>query len=311
MSNIEIALKNAKELFPICIPSYKRWQKEDNKTLTKIIANCDEEIRKNTYVFVRKEQADNYRESFSELGVNIVELPHVEGLSDTRQYMCDFVTDVLNEKYFVDLDDDLTDLKYVYKDIDGKVKLNVKQPEKYSQIIRLFCEISKVAFEKDECLLGSLHRVRFANNKETYKNAYTTNKGATPRQCMTINADLLKKKGIRRSPIFNPTGDDMGFVAEIGKAKGNMFNVNCLAYAFVDDAINSVIRNDDNRKQLASYEYESLKTYPIKYYLRIPFTYEDGSYKFSDIDFTKYRKLCNKKSNKVEIDTICKIKNWT
>jgi hypothetical protein len=311
MNSIEIALQNAKELFPICIPSYKRWEKKENKTLTNIISNCDEQIRNNTYVFVRKEQAENYKENFIELGINIVELPIVDGLSDTRQYMCDYVTDILNEDYFIDLDDDLIDLKFVYKDTDGKVKLNTKQPEKYSKIIRLFCEISKVAFEKDNCLLGSLHRVRFANNKDTYNNAYTTNKGATPRQCMSINARLLKNKNIKRNAMFNPTGDDMGFVAEIAKNRGNMFNVNCLAYSFIDDAVNSVIRNDSNRKQLASYEYECLKQYPIKHYLRIPFTYEDGSYKFSDIDFTKYRKIYNKKSIKLDLEVLCKIKNWT
>jgi hypothetical protein len=29
----------------------------------------------------------------------------------------------------------------------------------------------------------------------------------------------------------------------------------------------------------------------MKDYLRIPFRFEDGSYKFSDIDFEKYRKV--------------------
>ena len=304
------ALLNAKEIFPICIPSYKRWDINENKTLSKIIINCDDEIKENTYVFVRETQYEKYRENFNNLGINIVKLPQVDGLSDTRQYICDYVTDVLEKNYFIDMDDDLLDLKYVYKDIDNKIKLNTKQPEKYSQILRLMCEISKIAFEKSNCVLGSLHRVRFANNKDTYNIAYTTNKGATPRQCMIINAGLLKKNGIRRNSIFNKTGDDMGFVAEIAKNSGNMFNINCLAYAFVDDALNSVIRNDDNRKELASYEYECLKTYPIKHYLRIPFKFEDGSYKFSDIDFTKYRKLYNKKSENVGLNIICKIKNW-
>ncbi len=310
MNDIERALLNAKEIFPICIPSYKRWKPNDNKTLSKIIANCDEAIRKNTYVFVRKEQYDLYFENFNNLGINIIKLPNVEGLSDTRQYICDFVTDELNKDYLIDMDDDILDLKYVYKDEAGKIKLNTKQPEKYSNILKLMCEISKIAFEKDSCILGNLHRVRFANNKETYDLAYTTNKGATPRQCMAINARLLKNKNIRRNHIFNPTGDDMGFVAEIAKNRGDMFNINCLAYAFVDDAVNSVIRNDNNRKQLANYEYNCLKKYPIKYYLRIPFTFEDGSYKFSDIDFTKYRKLCNKNSISLKLKTICKIKGW-
>jgi hypothetical protein len=42
----------------------------------------------------------------------------------------------------------------------------------------------------------------------------------------------------------------------------------------------------------------------------VPFRYEDGAYKFSDIDFTKYRKLCSKRTNSVSIDALCKYMGW-
>lgn len=104
--------------------------------------------------------------------------------------------------------------------------------------------------------------------------------------------------------IFDPTGDDVGFVAEIGKAKGNMFNIPCLAYSFVDDAVNSVIRNDENRKELAKYEEKCIKSYPMRNYMRVPFTFEDGTYKFCDIDFAKYRKYTGVANINVPLEAV-------
>lgn len=50
-SQIERLMANKYPIFPICIPSYKRWDRKANTTLSKIIENCDEEIQRNTYVF--------------------------------------------------------------------------------------------------------------------------------------------------------------------------------------------------------------------------------------------------------------------
>ena len=103
-SQIERLMANKYPIFPICIPSYKRWDRKANTTLSKIIENCDEEIQRNTYVFVREEQAAAYRESFKT--VNIVVLPPVNGLAGTRQYIVDYVTETLKKPYFIDLDDE-------------------------------------------------------------------------------------------------------------------------------------------------------------------------------------------------------------
>lgn len=292
-------LRKANEVFPICIPSYKRWDRRDNKTMAKIIEDCDQEIQNNTYLFVREEQYKLYKQEYPK--TKIVVLPKVNGLASTRQYVEDYVYTVLNEPYFIDIDDDITSLRAVILD-KGKPRLTRKGEVKNSDIIKLCCEISRMAFEKDNCCLGKPRRVHYANRVEYTQTAYVTNKGATPRSVTIVNAKEIRRRGIRRNMIFDPTGDDVGFVAEIAKARGSMFNIECLAYSYVDDELNSVIRNDRNRRALAAYEYDCLKRYPIKDYLRIPFKFNDGSYKFSDIDFTKYRKITGLKSNTVSLE---------
>jgi len=296
-------LKSAKLLFPICIPSYKRWDRKDNKTMAKIIEQSDAEVRDKTYLFVREEQARLYRENYPD--TKIVVLPHVNGLASTRQFIEDYMFEAMKEPYFMDIDDDITALKAVVLD-KGKPRMSYVGEVSNGQLLRLGCEIAKMAFEKDSCVLGKPHRARFANSFGNTQTAYVTNKGATPRSVTYINAKEIRRRGIRRNMMFDPTGDDVGFVAEIGKARGSMFNISCIAYSYVDDEINSVIRNDQNRRTLARYEYDCLKKYPMIDYLRIPFKYEDGSYKYSDIDFTKYRKITGLKSRTVTIEDFIK-----
>ena len=70
--------------------------------------------------------------------------------------------------------------------------------------------------------------------------------------------------------------------------------------------MNSVIRNDDNRRRLASQEYELLKKYPMRNYLKITQTFEDGSYKFCDIDYGKYREICKRPKAEITIESFLK-----
>ena len=291
-------LDEANLLFPICIPSYKRWDRKDNKTMSRIIECADEEVQRMTILFVRREQQKQYKDNYP--NTKIVVLPKVNGLASTRQFIEDYVYQVLKRPYFIDMDDDITSLGAVVLE-NGKPRVTRTGEVSPGKALRLFCEISKAAFENDDCVLGKPRRAHFANNVEYTQTAYVTNKGATPRSVTAINARGLRRLGVRRNMIFDPTGDDVGFVAEIGKAKGSMFNAECLTYTYVDDEVNSVIRNDSNRRQLAEYEYKCLKKYPMREYLRIPFTFEDGSYKFSDIDFTKYRKITGLSSNTVTL----------
>lgn len=287
-------------LFPICIPSYKRWDRKDNKTLTKIIESCGPMVQAKTYVFVRKEQEAEYKENYKT--VNIVTLPEVKGLAGTRQYIQDYVTETLKIAYFIDMDDDITQLKYVWNDKWGD-HLSKEEETDYEQVLRTGCAIAMMAFEKDGCLLGNFHRVRFASNYPASQTAYVVNKGSTPRQVTFVNGKGLALRGIKRNLDFDETGDDVGFVAEISKAHGDMFQIPCLAYGFVDDAVNSVIRNDENRKRLAAQEYELLKKYPMGTdYLRISQTFDDGSYRFSDIDYKRYRDYAQRPEKRVGLD---------
>lgn len=50
---MEYLLDTANGLGPICIPSYKRWDMEKNKTL-QLIKECDKDIQQSTFVFVRQ-----------------------------------------------------------------------------------------------------------------------------------------------------------------------------------------------------------------------------------------------------------------
>lgn len=299
-------LKGAKELFPIAIPSYLRWDRKDNKTMSKIIEKCGREVQEKTYLFVRQEQEKQYRDNYP--NTKIVVLPHVNGLASTRQYVEDYMYEVLHEPYFIDIDDDITSLKAVLLDDDGRVRMTYADEIGCEEVLRLSCEIARMAFEQDLCVLGKPRRAHFANDIANTQTAYVTNKGATPRSVTYINAKEIRRRGIKRNMMFDPTGDDVGFVAEIGKARGSMFNIPCIAYSFVDDEINSVIRNDQNRRALAAYEYECLKKYPMADYLRIPFRFKDGSYKYSDIDFTKYRKITGLKSRTVSLEQFIKEK---
>ena len=56
---------------------------------------------------------------------------------------------------------------------------------------------------------------------------------------------------------------------------------------------------------MATYEYEQLKRYPMgKKYLRIPFRFDDGSYRYGDIDFVKYRKCTGLPTYSVPLEQI-------
>lgn len=82
---MEYLLNSANGLGPICIPSYKRWNVEDNKTL-QLIKQCDKDIQQSTFVFVRQNQYEQYKSNFD--FVNIVPLPlEIKGLAGTREYM--------------------------------------------------------------------------------------------------------------------------------------------------------------------------------------------------------------------------------
>lgn len=298
------ALKSAKKIIPICIPSYNRWNLNESTTISKIIDKCDQTIKDNTYIFVRREQLAQYKQTYPTY--NIVPMDNIKGIADTRNFMCDYAYGYLKQKYYIDMDDDMTSLNFIYYDEEeNKTKVSSQKETNYSQVLKLLCELTYIAFNKTKAIYGSVRKRRFANRYENSQIALITNKGITPRGLTINNAEIFKQKNYKRDEIFNLTGDDIGFVAQLSQNKEDFFYISCLAIDFQDETKNSVIRNDDNRRALAKYELQCLLKYPMgKHYLKITHKYEDGFYKFSDIDYTKYRKLYNKKSISIPLEVI-------
>lgn len=287
---------------PICIPSYKRWDRKDNKTLDVISKFCSESMRDRTYVFVRKEQESEYRHSFPEF--KIITLPNVGGLSTTRQFIADYTLDELNSPYCIDVDDDITGIGQIVIDSKGKPHDRGGR-ETFEKCLDKATRIAIDAMELSNCVIGGLHRRHFSQSLAAAKTAYKVNAGPTPRHIVFQNVALMRALGLRRDPAFDPTGDDVGLVAVLAKARQSFFHIPCIVYSYVSDKDNSVIRNDGNRRTLATYEYEQLKRYPMgNKYLRIPFRFDDGSYRYSDIDFVKYRKYTGLPTYSVPLEQI-------
>lgn len=113
----------------------------------------------------------------------------------------------------------------------------------------------------------------------------------------------IAKAGIRMPEKFNLHGDDIGFAAEVLQQGYDCFNIPCLCYDYVDDAVASVVRDPlhpDKNRPLHKMEYDGLMSMEIKSYLRETFKFPDGQYKFGDIDWPKYHKMYGTIPVKVE-----------
>lgn len=275
------------EDIPICCPSYKRWSRRENKTMTIIDECCSDDMRERTYLFVRREQYDRYAENFPRL--KIIKLPDVGGLSTTRQFIADYTIDVLKAPYNIDIDDDITNVGRIV--IDGGKAHDRGTRETFEKSLNFASCIALDAFEQADCIIGGLRRRHFSATLNNARTAYYVNSGPTPRHIVYQNVKMMRDRGIRRDKRFDPTGDDVGLVAVCAAKRQNFFHIPCVVYGYVKDEKNSVIRNDGNRRQLAEYEMRQLMSYPMgRYYMRVPFRFDDGGYKFSDIDFAKYRR---------------------
>lgn len=302
---MEYLLDTANGLGPICIPSYKRWDMEKNKTL-QLIKECDKDIQQSTFVFVRQNQYDKYKENFD--FVNIVPLPlEIQGLAGTREYICWYVVNVLKQEIFMDIDDDIKYITWMFLNEQGTSTLHsTSKSHRVSESIRLGFNLAQFIFNREKkTVLGSFRRQRFCQGIDNSQTMAIINRGATPRQCMFIHARRLEEMNIHRNLMFDPTGDDVGFCAEILQNGGELFNIPCLGYDFVDDAVNSVIRNDDNRRQLAAYEEQCLMQYEFgRHYMKKTFTFDDGSYKFCDIDWKAYHKMKGTSPRKIMLEEL-------
>lgn len=144
---MEYLLNTANGIGPICIPTYKRWSREDNKALS-FLELCQPDIRDNIHIFVRPEQAQAYHESFP--WVHIVVLPaRIQGLASTREYICWYVLNVLHEPIFMDMDDDVTEVLYMwYDEIKQFSHYSRKFEQRHSETIRLGFNLAQYVFNK-------------------------------------------------------------------------------------------------------------------------------------------------------------------
>ena len=285
-------VRDAKRVFPIFIPSFKRWEHKDSITLSKLFKDCSEELKNKVYVFVRQEQLSKYEQSYKGWGYNFVALPKMDGvkLADTLQYMLDYAKEN-RMPHIMSLDDDITHLYFLYRE-GVYTHHNKVEDMNIEGVVRLACDISYEIFKDNEnTVFGALRRRTFCQGPENSEVKYWINGGQTPRGVVFYDVKRAFAFGIKHNKIFNPTGTDMGIIAESLQAGADLFSIPSLAYWMVDEKINSVMRDNTNRKQLALYEYEQFQKYPLKDYLKVNQRYDDGQYAFGDMDWVKFHKL--------------------
>lgn len=283
----------------IFIPSYNR----PKFASAKLFEGFTETALEKVHIVVRPEQAKAYRKANPKL--HILPIPKdfhlpINGLASTRQFIFEYARD---NKYplIIDMDDDITHLRYLYEGLSQKgnptskhtvMKDDADDPQLSQRILTMAAKIAGIVFKKyPNVYLGNIRRQRLSMGIENNRLMYIVNSGPTPRQVTLLNVRGLHRAKINRNMIFDPHGDDVGFCAEILANGGGCFNIPCLAYDYVSEKCDSVVRTPETSKKLHAYEFESLQKYPIKDYLRTTFTDEEGNYMWGDIDWRKYHKI--------------------
>lgn len=255
------------------------------------------------FIVVRENEYKDYVEYNPSFQFVVIPDGAVSGVGSTRQFIMDYAIEN-RLSTIMDMDCDIKQLQFLYEGFTGSGKPSSKHslvrdwathPEIPQLVLQLAGKISREVFRTHkDVLLGGLHRQHFSNKPELAKRKYTINLGPTPRQTKILNMKGIYKAGIRMPDAFNLHGDDIGFAAEVLQQGYSCFNIPCLCYDFIDNAVDSVVRdphNPEKNRWLHKLEYDGLQQMEIKDYLRESFTYPDGQYMFGDIDWRKYHKL--------------------
>lgn len=288
----------------ILVPSYKR---PEFAFATNILTKFSKEALQKVFIFVRKEQYKSYKEANPKL--QIVDIPKgaVDGVGSTRNFLLNWAIE--NKLPVVmDMDDDVKCLHFIYNRVKesgetvsyhSTMKDWENHPEIPQLVLQLTGKISREVFkEHPDVVLGNIRKQRFSNHRECGETKYQINKGPTPRQTKILNVKACKKNNLWVPEEFNLHGDDIGFAAEVLQNGFSCFNIPCLCYDYVDEKVNSVVRNpadEEENRWLHKLEYDALQNMDIKSYLRETFKFEDGQYKFGDVNWQKYHKLYNTK----------------
>lgn len=280
----------------IFCPSYMR----PNFVSGRIFRTFEPEVLKKVHIVVRPEQYKAYKKANPEFDIISLGDYPVNGLASTRQFIYEYA---LEHKYstIIDMDDDITNLSYLYGALNGSGNPCSKHSpvrydyakEYYQKILLLGSYIARNIFsEYPDVMLGNIRRQRLSMDPDNAKLKFLIDCGPTPRQVTWLNVKGLHKFGIDRDvDRFDRHGDDIGFCAVILAKGGHCFNIPSLAYDYVSEKCDSVVRTPETEKELHAYEYAMLQEYPIKNYLRTTFKDEEGNYMWGDIDWRKYHKL--------------------
>ena len=297
------ALKEStvKDMPYILIPSYRR---PDFKFASRLLPHFTPDGLQKVFIFVREEQYKSYKKQNPHLQYVIIPKGAVDGVGSTRNFLLEWAIDN-RLPVVMDMDDDVHTLQFLYNTTNDKgeiisrhstVDMWQKYPHLPQRILQLAGVISKEVFKNHpEVAVGNIRKQRFSGDRDCAETKYVINKGPTARQTKILNVKLCKKQGLRVPDDFNLHGDDIGFVAEVLQRGFSCFNIPCLCYDYVDEKINSVVRNPTNEEAnrwLHQLEYDALQKMEIgkKDYLRETFKFEDGQYKFGDVNWQKYGK---------------------
>lgn len=293
--NLMESLDSSKMPHIFC-PSYMR----PNFVSGRIFKTFEPEVLEKVHIVVRPEQYKAYKKSNPELDIISLGDYPVNGLASTRQFIYEYA---LEHRYstIIDMDDDITNLSYLFNALNGSGNPCSKHSfvrydyakNFYQKILLLGSYIARGVFNKyPNVVLGNLRRQRLSMDPDNARLKYMIDCGPTPRQVTWLNVKGLKNLKINRDvDKFDRHGDDIGFCAVILANGGRCFNIPCLAYDYISEKCDSVIRTPENEKELHAYEYNMLQTYPIKNYLRTTFKDDEGNYMWGDIDWRKYHKI--------------------
>ena len=309
--NLMDSLDPAKMPHIFC-PSYMR----PNFVSGRIFRTFEPEVLEKVHIVVRPEQYKDYKKANPELDVISLGDYPVNGLASTRQFIYEYA---LEHRYstIIDMDYDITNLSYLFSALNGSGNPCSKHSfvrydyakDFYQKILLLGAYIARQVFkEYPDVVLGNLRRQRLSMDPDNAKLKFMIDCGPTPRQVTYMNVKGLYKLGINRDvQRFDRHGDDIGFCAVILSNGGHCFNIPCLAYDYVSEKCDSVVRTPETEKELHAYEYAMLQQYPIKDYLRTTFKDADGNYMWGDIDWRKFHKL----NNTTNIKRLWKDDNYT
>lgn len=298
----ELRNTSVKDMPYILVPSYNR---PDFLFARNILSRMDSDGLHKVIIFVREEQYKDYKRINPGLQYELIPKGAVDGVGSTRNFLLEYA--IKNRLPVVmDMDDDVKYLQFIFNTDRGEgdvvsnhsgVKDWQKHPEIPQLVLQLTGKIAREVFKAHpNVALGNIRKQRFSNHRECGETKYMINKGPTPRQTKILNVKCCKKNNLWVPDEFNLHGDDIGFAAEVLQQGFDCFNIPCLCYDYMDDQVDSVVRdphNPDKNRWLHKLEYDALKEMEIgkKDYLRETFKFDDGQYKFGDINWQRYHKV--------------------